>query len=86
MQLKAGLARMPNVRVITPMAEELSSGLVCFDVIGLTPAAVVDRLHERKIIATLTPYATPHARLAAGLLNSDEQVDAVLSEVRALQT
>lgn len=84
-QLKAGLATMPNVRLITPMADELSSGLVCFDVVGLTPAAVVGRLHERRVIATVTPYATPHARLAAGLLNSDEQVDAVLSEVYALQ-
>ena len=85
-QLKAGLAAMSNVRVITPMAPELSAGLVCFEVAGMSPQAVVDRLHERKVIATVTPYATPYARLAAGLMNSEEQVDGVLREVQALQS
>jgi selenocysteine lyase/cysteine desulfurase len=58
--------------------------LVCFEVAGMQPQAVVDRLHERKVVATVTPYATPYARLAAGLMNSEEQVEAVLREVHAL--
>lgn len=83
-QLKMGLASLPNVRLVTPPSEELSAGLVCFEVAGLSPQAAVDRLHERKIIATVTPYATPYARLAAGLMNTPDEVDAVLREVRAL--
>ena len=49
-----------------------------------TPQTVVERLHERKIIATVTPYATTYARLAAGLLTNEAQVDRVVEEIRAL--
>jgi selenocysteine lyase/cysteine desulfurase len=84
MRLKTGLESVPGVRLYTPAAEELSAGLVCFDVGNLRPQTVVDRLHERKIIATVTPYATPYARLAAGLLTNEDQVDRVVGEVRAL--
>ena len=83
-QLKEGLAGMPHVTLYTPMAESLSAGLVCFDVRGLAPRAVVQRLRERQIIATTTPYSPSYARLAAGLLNSPEEVEQVLREVQAL--
>jgi selenocysteine lyase/cysteine desulfurase len=83
-QLKAGLAQMPGVRLYTPLDDDLSAGLVCFDVDGLAPQQVVDRLHARGIVATVTPYATSYARLAAGLLNTPEHVDAVLSEIQRL--
>ena len=33
-RLKQGLAELPRVRLITPMAERLSAGIVCFDVRG----------------------------------------------------
>ena len=83
-QLKQGLATMANVRLYTPMADEMSAGLACFDVAGLRPQQVVDRLHARKVIATVTPYATSYARFAPGLLNSEDQVDRVLDEIRRL--
>jgi isopenicillin-N epimerase len=83
-RLKQGLSTIPSVRLYTPMDEELSAGLVCFDVANLRPQTVVDRLHEHKVIATVTPYATSYARLAAGLLTNEEQVDRVVDEVRAL--
>jgi isopenicillin-N epimerase len=83
-QLKAGLAQLAHVRLYTPMDDELSAGLVCFDVNGLAPQQVVDRLQARGIVATVTPYATSYARLAAGLLNTPEHVDTVVSEVQRL--
>ena len=83
-QLKEGLAAMSHVRLRTPMDEELSAGLVCFEVAGLSPQAVVDRLRAAGIIATLTPYATTYARLAPGLINSPEEVDAVLAAISVL--
>ena len=43
-----------------------------------------DRLHADSIVATVSPYATPYARLATGLLNSPEEVDTVLTSVAAL--
>jgi isopenicillin-N epimerase len=84
-QLKEGLAAFSHVRLHTPRSQELSSGLVCFDVDGLSPAAVVSRLRERGIVASRTPYATSHARLTPGLLNSEEEVEFALGAVRDLR-
>jgi selenocysteine lyase/cysteine desulfurase len=75
---------MGHVTLYTPRAEALSAGLVCFDVSGLAPAAVVERLAARRVVATVTPYATSYARLAPGLLNSPEDVDTALEAIRGL--
>jgi selenocysteine lyase/cysteine desulfurase len=85
-RLKQGLAAVPGVRIYTPLGDELSAGIVCFDVGNLRPQTVVDRLHERKIIATVTPYATSYARLAAGLLNNEDQVDRVVEAIKLLSS
>lgn len=83
-QLKEGLAGMRHVELITPRAPELSAGIVCFDVAGMGPERVVARLRERGVVATVTPYATPHARLSPSIRNSAAEVDAALAAVAAL--
>jgi isopenicillin-N epimerase len=83
-QCKAGLAGMKHVTLHTPEDDAISSGIITFEVAGLEPDAVVKRLHEKRIVASTTPYATTYARLAPGLLNSPADVDTVLGEVRAL--
>jgi isopenicillin-N epimerase len=81
---KQGLATIPKVKVHTPVAPALSSGITCFEVEGLPPKTVVERLFERKIIASDSPYATSYARFTPGLLNTPEEVDRAVAEVRAL--
>ena len=83
-QCKEGLQGMRHVTLHTPVDDAISAGLVCFEVAGMTPAAVVERLRERKIVASITPYATRYARVAPSLLNSEADVEAVLREIRAL--
>jgi selenocysteine lyase/cysteine desulfurase len=83
-RLKAGLAGMAHVTLKTPRADALSAGLVCFDVRGLSPGAVVSALRRRRIIATVTPYTPSYVRLAPGLLNTPAQVDRALAAIRAL--
>jgi isopenicillin-N epimerase len=83
-QCKQGLATMPHVTLHTPLADELSSGIVTFEVARMTPSAVVARLREKRIIATTTPYATSYARLAPSLLNSPAEIDTALAEIRAM--
>jgi selenocysteine lyase/cysteine desulfurase len=83
-QLKDGLAAMSHVTLHTPRDPSLSAGLACFEVAGLSPDAVVARLLERRIVATTTPYSPSYARLAPGLMNSPDEVETVLREVRAL--
>ncbi len=83
-QLKEGLAKMSHIKLHTPPADNLSAGIVCFEVDGTTPEEVVTRLRERRIIASVTPYAIRYARLAPSLLTSPEEIDTALREVRAL--
>jgi hypothetical protein len=54
-QLERGLAAIPGVRVLTPMSDELSSGIAVFQVAGKTSEEVERALHARAIIATITP-------------------------------
>ena len=75
---------MPHVKVHTPMTADLSSGLVCFDVAGMKPAEVVNRLHEKGIIMSSTPYRQSYARFAPSLLNNESEIDQALAEIRAL--
>jgi isopenicillin-N epimerase len=83
-QCKQGLHAMKHVTLHTPIDDAMSAGIITFEVAGLKPDAVVKRLHEKRIIASTTPYATSYARLAPGLLNSPAEVDTVLREIRAL--
>jgi selenocysteine lyase/cysteine desulfurase len=48
------------------------------------PIPVVQRLHQKKIVASVTPYATLYARLAPSLLTSPEDVDATLKALAEL--
>lgn len=83
-QLKEGLAGMAHVTLRTPMAESLSAGIVCFEVEGIGPWEAVDRLRERRIVATVTPYASRYVRLAPSIRNTPREVETVLAEIHAL--
>lgn len=83
-QFKEGLAGMEHVRLHTPMDAALSAGIVCFEVRGLRPQQVVDRLLERRVIASVTPYTPTLARVTPGLLNTPEEVDTALGEIARL--
>ena len=83
-QLKEGLAGMPHVVLHTPNLDSLSAGIVSFDVQGLSPSAAVMRLRERRIIASVAPYAVPHVRLTPCLANTFQEIETVLQEVRSL--
>lgn len=85
-QLKQGLSAMPHVTVQTPMSQDLSAGIVCFEVADLAPRAVVEKLRQRGIVGSVTPYATKYVRLAPGLVNSPNEIDHTLAEIRNLRS
>jgi selenocysteine lyase/cysteine desulfurase len=84
-QMKRGLAKMPHVTLHTPMSQELSAGIVCFEVAGMTPRQVIERLRHRKIIGSVTPYATQYARLAPSLLTLTTDIEQALEEILKLR-
>jgi selenocysteine lyase/cysteine desulfurase len=83
-RLRAGLSDVSGVTVRTPGARSLSAGLVCFDVEGRDPADVVASLAQRRIVASVTPYARRHVRLGPGIVNTVADVDAAVRAVAAL--
>lgn len=83
-QLKEGLAGMSHVKLYTPRDENLSSGIVSFDIDGMSPREVVGRLRRRNIVVTVTPYAQSHARISPSIRNSPPEIDVALREIRAL--
>ena len=51
---------------------------------GLTAEDVATRLAARRIRTSSSPYKTSYARVAAGIMNTPEEIDTVLKEIRAL--
>jgi selenocysteine lyase/cysteine desulfurase len=82
---KEGLAKMPHVKLRTPMSSALSAGIICFEIDGMQPYEVVRRLHEKKIIASASPYKIAYSRLSYGIANSEADVERSLKAVYALR-
>lgn len=85
-QLKQGLAAMPHITLHTPVSQDLSAGIVCFEVAGMAPSAVVEKLRQRGIVGSVTPYAVQYARLAPSLLNSSNEIETTLKEIHNLRS
>ena len=83
-RLQAGLSEIRGVRLRTPPSNTLSAGLVCFEVAGVDPAVVVQRLAARRIVASVTPYAVRYVRLGPGIVNTPAEIDAAVRAIAAL--
>lgn len=83
-QTKEGLAKMPHVTLYTPTTSELSAGLVCFDVKGMTAEDVVKKLKTKGVLMSNTPYRNSYARFAPSLINNEQEIDQALAEIGAL--
>lgn len=81
---KESLARLPRVRMYTPMSPQLSAGIIAFDVEGHAPGEVVTHLHERGIIASTSPYPVSYVRLAPSLVNDEDEIERSVAAVAEL--
>jgi len=72
--LKEGLQTIKHLKLHTPMSTSVSSGINSFEIAGLEPKVVVQKLHEANIIASTTPYKTVYARLTPCIINTEEEV------------
>jgi isopenicillin-N epimerase len=84
-QLKEGLARMPHVILRTPRSTELSAGLVCFELKTLDAPAAVEDLKSRRILASVSPYATQYVRFGPSIVNTPDDIDVALRAIRSLR-
>ncbi len=83
--LKEGMQNLSHVKLHTPVSNALSSGINCFEVKGMNPYKLVDKLHAMNIIGSNTPYQTVYARLTPCIINIEEEVQKcikALSEIK----
>jgi selenocysteine lyase/cysteine desulfurase len=80
-RVREGLSGMAHVDLHTPMSDELSAGITCFDVKGKKPPEVIGRLAEKNIVGSVSPYNPSCARLACSLWNTEEEIDRALRVV-----
>ena len=83
-QCKDGLAKIPGVKVLTPRDPALSAGIICFEVGSQGARETAHKLHERKVVASTSPYKISKARLAPSLVNDEREVEAALRAVREI--
>lgn len=83
---KAEMAKLPKVRIHTPMSPDLSAGIIAFEVAGMTPQQIVKRLHDQRIIASVTPgfYQPNLARIAPSLVTLDDDVERTVRAIASL--
>jgi isopenicillin-N epimerase len=84
-QCKEGLAAMKHVTLHTPIDDTLSSGIIAFEVNGINSNDFVQKLHDKKVIATVAPYQTEYVRFTPGIFNTPEEIDKVLEAVHSLK-
>jgi selenocysteine lyase/cysteine desulfurase len=79
------LRKLPNVKIVyTPTDPQLNAGMVCFDMKSLDSNKTIEKLLQKKIIASTTPYAPAFGRLAFGIMNTHQEVEATARAVRSL--
>lgn len=87
-RMKDGIASIPGVKCVTPTAPDLSSGVVCLDVVGRTTAGVLATLETDGIIGSETSYdvaaAGTHVRFSVSILNDECDVDRALDALKTL--
>jgi len=83
---KAQMSQLPKVRIHTPKGPDLSAGIIAFEIAGLSPSQVVAGLHQRQIIASVTPgfYRPSFARVAPSLLTTENDVQRTVQAIAAL--
>jgi isopenicillin-N epimerase len=74
-RMKAAIGAIDGVRLITPVSRVESAGIVCFEVDGFSPAEVVTGLRHRSVVASVSPYKVPYARLTPSIYNGIAEID-----------
>jgi selenocysteine lyase/cysteine desulfurase len=83
-QTKQALAAIPKVKLYTPIADQLSSGFVCFDIEGMAQSDVVKSMYGQGVVMSNTPYKESYARFAPSLFNDENQLAQAVEKIAIL--
>jgi selenocysteine lyase/cysteine desulfurase len=85
-QLKRGLAELKHIRLVTPSSPELSSGIVCCDVAGMSAEQVAGKLlDDYRIAAGTTPYRTSYLRFGPSIVTDPAEVTRLVNAMSAIR-
>jgi selenocysteine lyase/cysteine desulfurase len=82
--LKQGLAQVEGVKVLTPMDEQLSSGIVAVQVVRRDPFEMVDLLRTHNFVASLGPHSPRNLRFGPSIVTSPDEGAELVESVAAL--
>ncbi len=83
-RMKLALRETPGVRVLSPLDRQGSSGLVTFNIGGVSPDEVVSRLWEKHRILLRTVSFPSCIRASLHFFNTGEEVDQVVEALRGI--
>ncbi|HYG39724.1 MAG TPA: aminotransferase class V-fold PLP-dependent enzyme [Cytophagales bacterium] len=84
--LKNGLKEIGHVKLHTPMDPKLSCAINTFEVAGMAPELVIEKLYKKKIVGSTTPYREVYARLTPCIINNEEEVKTCLTAIENIRT
>ncbi|CAM4328800.1 aminotransferase class V-fold PLP-dependent enzyme [Nocardiopsis rhodophaea] len=85
-RLKEAVAELDHVTLRTPMSADMSAGIVCLSVDGMTPRAAAERLiDEHRVYAGAAPYRESYLRLGPSLATLEDDVDHAVRAIAALR-
>jgi isopenicillin-N epimerase len=87
--IKSELGKICHVVRVTPDSDDLSSGIICFDVEGKDPTQFVDELRKHGVIATTSSSdasapGVRHVRFSVEIFNSEAEIETALEQVAKL--
>jgi selenocysteine lyase/cysteine desulfurase len=83
--LKQRLEELPRVELVTPLGSRYSAGFTFFRIPGREAEEVEKILFENRIVASAADRdAGPVVRMAPGLMNSEDEIDAAVGVLKEL--
>ncbi len=82
--LKRALRSIPGVTVRTPSDPSLSTGIVCFEIAGMTGDQIADQLWERRKIVCRAAFAHRAVRISVAFFVDSSELDTVVEVAREL--
>ncbi|HEV7760421.1 MAG TPA: aminotransferase class V-fold PLP-dependent enzyme [Acidimicrobiales bacterium] len=82
--LKAALAEIGGVTVVTPVDESLSSGIVAVQLARRDPFELVELLRGRNIVASVGPHTPRYVRFGPSMVTTPDEGEELVESIAAL--
>lgn len=79
---KDELNLIDSIKVLTPLEDNLSAGIICFEISGMSPELIVKQLRLQNIVASVSPYRIRYARFTPSYFNNEYDIENALNAVK----